>query len=191
MRDCQRFRNGLLTLFGAWALFMVATTVNAAGFYVRSADTELQDELYRFSAHIDYHFSEDALNALASGIPLSVKIEVEINKHRSYWLDETIASLIQHYQIRYQPLSQLYLIKNINSGALESYAQLADVIGALGTVTRLPLFDKKLLRENAKYTGRVRVFLDTDELPIPLRVMGYVMPGWRMSSEWYVWPIQE
>lgn len=191
MPGCQKTSEVVRSLLCGLGLLLLASTANAAGFYIRSAGTELQNEIYRFNASVDYHFSSEALNALNSGIPLAIKVEVEINKHRSYWLDETVASLTQFYQIRYQPVSQLYLIKNVNSGAVESYTQFADVLTALGAIGAVPLFDKKLLRQGAQYTGRVRAFLDTDELPIPLRVMGYVWPSWHMNSEWYVWPIQD
>lgn len=191
MRACKRVRkcctalglSGLLAWTGlgeAWA----------AGVFVRRADTVLADKVYRLDATIDYRLSEEVLQALHNGVPLNIRLDIEVDRSRDYWLSETVAALQQRYELAYYPLADQYLVRNINSGARYSFATLEDALAQLGEVNDFPLLDKKFLRRSDVYTGRLRAQLDIDDLPTPLRLWAYVSAGWRLSSEWYPWPIQ-
>src|SRR5215467_830927 len=46
-------------------------------FAVREARTELQDGVYYLDARIEYRLSSDARRALQSGVPLTIRVEVE------------------------------------------------------------------------------------------------------------------
>ena len=46
-----------------------------------------------------------------------------------------------------------------------------------------------LLDDDELYIVRMRVYLDFDELPLPLRIRAYSTSAWRPDSGWKVWPL--
>src|SRR6185503_5522411 len=71
------------------------------GFVIRTAYTELVNGIYYLNADIGLNLSDDAVNALENGLPLTVELQIEIIKHRSWWLNKQAAYLEQRYQISY------------------------------------------------------------------------------------------
>lgn len=165
-------------------------SASAAEFTVKSAETFLADKVYYLNANIDYRFSEAALEALQNGVPLVVLLDIEINRRRDYLWNENIASLRQRYQLAYEALTGRYVLTNLNSGADTYYPTRGAAITALGEVERVPLLDAGLIDTRERYNVGLRASLDLDALPVPMRVMGYFSSDWRLSSEWYTWPLR-
>lgn len=170
------------------ALWMDAAV--AASIKVKNAETLLADKVYHLNADVDYQFSGAALEALQSGVPLVVVLEIEINRQRDYLWSENIASLRQRYQLMYEALTGRYVVTNLNSGADAYYPTRAAAIAALGDVDHVPLLDAGLIDDRQRYMVALHVSLDLDALPVPMRVMGYFSSDWRLSSEWYTWPLR-
>jgi hypothetical protein len=68
-------------------------------FEVRSAATLLRDGVYFLNARIDYRLSSEAREALDSGVPLRIRLDVEFLNKRRFWFDNEDASLRQLYQL--------------------------------------------------------------------------------------------
>ena len=69
-------------------------------------------------------------------------------------------------------------------------ADLAPGNAFIGTIVDLPLLDRELLADDETYQARMRVELDIEELPLPLRLLSYFTDEWRLRSEWYTWSLQ-
>jgi hypothetical protein len=159
------------------------------GFVVKTASTELHEGVYRLNAKVDYGLSKAALDALDSGVPLVVEMEIEIFRPRKWIWNETVAKLNQRYSITYHALSKQYIITNLNNKVQQSFFNRNSALAAMGQVTGLPLLDKRLLDNGQKYQARVRTSLLINELPTPMRPWAYISGDWRLVSEWFIWPI--
>jgi hypothetical protein len=159
-------------------------------FVVRNASTVLIDKVYHLNAKVDYRFSAEALDALNNGVPLVVELTIEIERKRDYVWDETVASLLQRYQLSYEALTRRYVVTNINSGADNYYPDSGSAIAAMGEVVNLPILDADLLNPDEQYSVRMQASLDLEALPVPIRVISYFSSNWRISSEWFSWPLQ-
>lgn len=179
-----------MVVLAAGALPALWSPPAAADFTVRGAEIVLTDKVYYLDAHIEYAFSDAALEALQNGVPLVVALEIEINRERDYLWSENIASLRQRYQLAYEALTGRYVVTNLNSGADTYFPTRAAAVAALGDIDRLPLLDAGLIDEHEHYTVALHVSLDLDALPVPMRVMGYFSSDWRLASEWYTWPLR-
>ena len=93
-------------------------------FEIRSAMVELLDGVYFLNAVIAYRLSTEARDALHSGVPLGIRLDVEIIHPRRWWFDNENAALRQSYQLEYHALSERYIVLNVNSGDQESFASL-------------------------------------------------------------------
>lgn len=180
---------GLLAVGCAGAARAAEGTKPLEHFVVEHAGTHLAEEVYVLNARISYRLNPDMLEALESGVPLTVRLDVEIARPRQWLWDETFTTLLQRYQVQYHALTQQYMVKNLNSGIQYGFPTRQGSLEALGEISDLPLLDKRLLDPGAHYMARLRAGLDVESLPGPLRLLAYVSPQWRVQSEWYTWPL--
>lgn len=165
------------------------TSVYAKGFRILAAETKLKNQVFQLEANMDLAFSADALEALRSGVPLIVLIEIEVLKDRNWWWDKTVAKLEQGYLLLYHALSEKYIIHNLNSGAQQNYTGLNAALYSLSNLRDFPLIDKNLLDEDDDYYVRLRTFLDIESLPAPMRPIAYISSQWQLESDWFSWPL--
>ncbi len=159
-------------------------------FSIRNIEAEWQDNVYLISADIDAPLSSQVVEALHKGVVLTIVINIELTRRRKYWLNEDVAILEQRYQLRYYALTDHYVLTNLNSGVQNSFSSLQTVLGELESINNLPILDRKLLSASERYLTRMRVRLDLEALPAPLRVLVYFRSSWHLESEWYEWKLK-
>ncbi len=160
-------------------------------FEVRSGETFLEDGVYYVSARLNYELSDEALEALNSGVALTLELHIELTRTRRFWADPEIASLVQSYELQYHALSDRYIVTNLNSGGQNTFATLFSALSTMGRVEDLPLIDAALLDPDATYNVRIRAVLDQDRLPGPLRLFALWQDGFKLESDWYGWSLSE
>lgn len=184
-------RLGLLALLMSAALAAgaedEADAQEAAGFRIERVSVVLRDEVYYLNAGIQFVPGAPVLDALERGVPLPVLLEVEILRERSYLWNETITTLEQRYEVDYHELTRQYTVRNLNIDTQFAYPTREAALSALGRIVDLPLIDANLLDPEASYIGRVRASMDTNALPVPLRLRALVSSEWRLSSGWHEW----
>lgn len=174
----------------ALACFAGAAGADApGGFVIRTAYTELEGGVYYLNADVDLSLSDDAVNALENGLPLTVNLQIEIIKHRSFWWNSKVADLTQSYQISFHALTRRFIITNLNSGDQQSFANYRDAITNLGQVSDLPIIDAKLIDPDTRYNVRMRAVLDVKSMPGPLQLIASLFKSWDLSSDWYQWEL--
>ncbi|MCP5157978.1 MAG: DUF4390 domain-containing protein [Gammaproteobacteria bacterium] len=188
---------GLLTqrywrITSGWlALLLVLSSASsaawAAGFDIVSASTQLEGEVYRLNAQIEYRFSQAPLEALKNGVPLTIELEMEVRRRRAWMWDETVYALAQRFRLEYHTLSRQYLVTNLNSGERRGFQSQSSALHVMGEISDFPFLDKGLLVPNQRYEGALRARLDVDALPTPLRLFAYISDDWRLVSEWHTW----
>lgn len=159
------------------------------GFAVLKAESQLVDGVVRLDAQFDLQFSDQLVEALQNGISLNLLIEIEISKQRSYLWSAEVARLEQRYQISYQPLTNYYVLNILNSELEFQFATFESLLAVITTLNGFPLLDQSLLEADADYFGEIRIAVDRNSFPVPLRLMSYVSGDWHLASDWYSWPL--
>lgn len=173
-------------------LWLPALAWAAAGeFEVRSAAARLVQGVYLVDARIDYELSDKALEALDSGVDLTIQLQIEVIRKRAFLPDALVAELRQDSTLTFEPLTQRYVVRNLNSGQKQSYATLFSALSNLGKITGLPVIDAALLDPDAQHRMRVRAVLDQNTLPGPLRLIAFWSSGFRLVSDWYGWTLRD
>jgi len=157
---------------------------------VRSAFVEPTDSVYQLNATIDLELPEGARRAIRDGVTLTLDVEIVVHRQRRYWLDETVATLEQHYELVYHALSERYLVRNLNSDEQASFATLDAALDSLRVLTNLPILDKALVIPSARHEVSVRATVDARTMPDALRFVLFWTDDWRQRSEWYTWSPQ-
>ena len=193
----------LKSLTGLLALAALGLLLPAAGalaqdeeveregyFEVRSASTTLADGVHRLDARLQLILSSEALAALSSGVPLTIELQTQVIRNRRLYLDSVDAEIAVRFELEYRPLSQRYLVRNLNSGEQESFATLYSALNNLGRIDSLPLIDDSLLTAARPYRIRVRALLQTQQYPAPLRLLFFWRSEWQLKSKWFEWPLE-
>ncbi len=159
-------------------------------FDVRSASSTLLDGVHTLDARLQLILSAEALEALNSGVPLTIELRVEVIRVRRFYLDDIEASLSFNYVLEYRPLSQRYLVRNVTSGDQETFATLYSALNNLGRIQELPIIDEVLLNPDSNYRMRLRALLSTQQYAAPLRFIFFWRDEWQLESEWFEWRLE-
>lgn len=179
----------LLTVIGL-AAAQDADVERAGYFEVRSATTEMIDGVLSLDARLQLVLSSEALEALDAGVPLTIELQLEMYRQRRFYLDALDVELAVRFELEYRPLSQRYIVRNLNSGNQESFATLYSALNTLGRIQELPIVDANLLRNDRDYRIRIRALLNTQQYPAPLRFVFFWRNEWQLKSEWFQWPLE-
>ena len=159
-------------------------------FEVRSASTEIANGVHTLDARLQLVLSSEALAALESGVTLTIELQMEVIRERRWLIDATEAELAVRYELEYRPLSQRYIVKNLNSGERDSFATLYSALNSLGRIQGLPVIDDALLEPGRDYRIRLRAMLNTQQYPATLRLLFFWRGQWQLQSEWFEWSLE-
>lgn len=163
---------------------------DAGHFEVRAANVQLDGGVYYLNARIEYRLSSEARDALQSGVPLRLRLDVQLITNRRFWFDAEDAELRQLYELEYHALSERYIVENLNSGDQASFGSLFAALDSLGRVEHLPVIDAALLDHGREYDIRLRAALDVEKLPGPLRLLAFWRHDYSLASDWFKWRLQ-
>lgn len=184
---------GLVVTAGLFALAPVQgqQLPERQGFFdIRSATTTKNEGVYELEARLQLILSDEALDALESGVPLSIELDFEVIRVRGFWIDSQDAELTFKYELEYRPLSQRYIVRNLNSGNQDSFATLYSALNNLGRIQGLPVIDEAVLDPDSRYRLRLRARLSTREYPAALRLLFFWQSQWQLESDWYEWTLE-
>jgi len=126
-------------------------------------------------------FTPEMVEALKSGIEISFRITIEVERVRRNWFDQMVGNLRYTQSIRYDVLSRVYRLQH---GAIAEV--LPDIRSALGRMTRfevaVPLSSD--VERGKHYRARVRARLDSVGLTEPLRSIVFFSSLWDVETEW-------
>ena len=159
-------------------------------FEVRSATTRLTGGVHMLDARLQLVLSSEALHALNSGVPLTIELQMQVIRVRRFYVDSIDAELAVRFELEYRPLSQRYIVRNLNSGDQDSFATLYSALNNLGRIQGLPVIDESLLIADREYRARLRALLATEQYSAPLRLLFFWRDEWQLTSEWYEWMLE-
>lgn len=159
-------------------------------FEVRSASTTFTNGVYMLDARLQLLLSSEALDALNSGVPLTIELQMQVIRVRRLYLDAVDAELEVRFELEFRPLSQRYIVRNLNSGEQASFATLYSALNNLGRITALPVIDDALLEPDKDYRIRIRAMLQTQQYPAPLRLLFFWRSEWHLQSDWFEWTLE-
>lgn len=171
--------------------FLCFSPVQASEFAARikRAEFEKYQEQYRLNADIDCRLSPTATEAIQSSIPLSWRLQVKIRKAGHFWNSEIFAGEYI-FKIRYHALLDSYSVSNLETNTVRHFISLSAALDALSKIRDLPVIKTPLLKKHGTYTAGIRLQLDKESLPLPLRPVAYLYSDWDLSSDWYLWNLQ-
>ncbi len=178
-------------LIGA-ALVVFSGVVRGAdpAFEFERVEVAMRDENVLVDADVRYELSETALEALEHGVPLTFELHVQLRRDSAWiWHSDVVENRLRSV-LRFHPLSGLFDLHDLQTGAHQSFATRAAALRALGRIASFPVTHIDQLTPGEQYRLRMKTFLDVDALPLPLRPKAYMSRAWDLESEVWEWRLQ-
>jgi hypothetical protein len=190
-----RNRLRLLRLCGGLLLCFLATMAVAADakvshLLIRSAQVELDEDVYELDTQLELRLPPAALKAIDGGLPLRLTYQIEVSRVRRYMPDAGVASIEQEFELNYHALSQRYLVRNLNTGEQQDFGTLDAALARITDVRGLPIIDTTLLPAGPTYEGRVRAVLDMASAADAFGWLLFWTDDWSAASDWYSWTLR-
>jgi len=158
-------------------------------FEVRSADLDLKDGVYHLNARMALPVGDAVRQGLAEGVPLTIELDLDIERVRQLLPNSRVAELTQRYRLQYNAVSARYILRNDNSGQQQSLGTLDAALDTLSEIRSLPVLDKSLIALDRRYEANVRAKVDYGSVPFSMRVLMFWVADWHRESDWYTWTL--
>ncbi len=155
----------------------------------RQAALELNDGALTLKSRYAIELNPTLLDALDQGVALTFRLEFELTKPRMYaywrqlsdWFDPTAS---QSWRLSWHPLTRQY---RVSTGTLfQSYTRLEDALALIGASRSWRVLGRDQVGHSraGDFAGRLRLYLDTTQLPRPFQLNILKSSDWTLDSGW-------
>jgi hypothetical protein len=135
------------------------------------------------SAEFSLSLTNTLRDAVNRGLALFFVTEVEVQRRRWYWLDETVIRTELEWRLSYHALTRQFRVAT-QGGQSESFGSLEEALAAMSRVDRWAIAPASRLSPDEAYEIWIRMKLDTSRLPKPFQMTAMTDRDWNPQSEW-------
>lgn len=170
---------------------IAAPCVLAEGIVISQASSRLVEDVYQLDAKLEFNFDPEMIDALEHGVSISIDINILIKRERDWLWDPKIKEDTLSLRLEQYPLSNRYLVTNINSDSTRQFQTLDEALDFLGTINNYFLVSQSVLSKDETYVCMLKAELNTETLPPAIRPIAAVSKKWQLESPWYEWQINK
>jgi len=171
-------------LLGCW-LVVAGSALASDKSAVKQAAIQATPQGYVLDADVNIVLNSTLEDALIKGINLPFLLELEITRPRNWWLDEDIAEPVRKMRIYYHLLLRRYVVES--GYTTRTAATLGEALALLGQVEDWQVLERGALKTGRRYDARLRLSLDTAQLPKPLSIRAVTSDKWELATPWHGW----
>lgn len=176
-------------IFGLWLLLLScwAGLATARDIKVEAVSSRIDDGHFVLDAQLDVHLTDNTREALENGVTLEFELDTRLLRPRRFWWDGELLTATRRFLLSRHALADGYLLSEQGSERQQTFKALDDALRGLGAIVGFDAGRVATAVRGKHFRGRLRMRLDIEALPAPLRPIAYVSPSWRVSSGWYEW----
>ena len=134
---------------------------------------------------LDNAFTDEIIQAVASGVKISFSLPVRVYKKRRFWPDKKVAGFSLSHAIKYDALKKEYQItrswKPDKSLTVKSFNE---AVAAMNIVDGVNLASLNRLEKGQFYSVRAKAKLDKLSLPYYLKYFLFFISFWEFETDW-------
>lgn len=185
---CNVFSRALIILF----CLLAAVSPAQAGkpeesITIQSAQLRPSGENWVLNAEVSVQLNKTQEEALKKGVTLHFVTDFELERVRSWWLNESLIEANRIGRLNYSPLTRRYQIETIEG--YKAYDTLPEALAGLGHMEGWVIAPKKALRTGERYLAAVRMRLDLGLLSKPLQINALATGKWDVEGDWHEWEV--
>ncbi len=156
---------------------------------IRSAYAVPSHGVIMLSARVAYPGSDLLSASLKDGVTLSFDLECIVTRHRRFWFDAEAVDLVRHRELTYHVVTDRYLLRDVDSGAQESFPTLEAALASVGAVEEWPIVVDSQLHGDGQWQIALRAGVRRGHMPDALRALMFWSNAWHRTSDWYTWTL--
>ena len=169
---------------GVAVVCLVSTPAWSRSLAISRLATSQIHQVYYLRVGMRVRLSSSAQHALASGIPLLLKLRIRVVRRNPWFWQGPLATLTERFSIQDHVLTGQIVLRDLNSGSQTYFRNVHTALRALDSVQQIPVIDRSLLRPKRHYRIRVKAILDIEDIPSNIRWVAWIWCDWRTSSPW-------
>ena len=160
----------------------VGRAAHAADPHVMRIDPVVRDGKLEIDADVQFELNDQLRDAAQRGVPLYFTADVVITRARWWWLDRTEVETSITWRIVYNALTRQW-----RAGAEELSLPVSSLDEAMEMVRNIrhwQVIGTDKLDPDVRYSGQLRVRLDTSMLARPFQVNAFNSSSWSPATPW-------
>ena len=178
-----------------WLLALVAGlgAWHAAAAETRVIDVhaEVRENAVFLDADLEIHLGTEVIEALRNSIALHLLVEAELIAPREWLWDRRLLGDTRALRLEYHALSRTWMVTDLTARETHTFSKLAGAVESLSRIRAWRLGSPEALADESRVLGKLRVRLDVNKLPLPLRVPALLRDDWDLGSDWFLWGLTE
>lgn len=154
---------------------------------IRSAQLQQSGENWVLNAEASVKLNKTQEEALKKGVTLHFVTDFELERVRSWWLNEDVVEANRIGRLNYSPLTRRYQIETIEG--YKAYDTLPEALAGLGQIEAWVIAPKKALKQGERYQAAMRMRLDLGLLSKPLQINALATGKWDVEGDWHEWEV--
>jgi hypothetical protein len=138
--------------------------------------------------HIDLQggFQQEILEAIATGIPITVTYHMRLYRKRGLWFDEEVLSKTIKHIVKYDALKKQYRVSEINGlfSSIRVTKHEPTMVRWMSAIEEQPLIPFHLLQPGEEYYVKAMADLKAVKSPFPLSHMPFLASLWDTGTPW-------
>ncbi len=149
-----------------------------------------RDGRIHINAQASFTFPPAVATALNKEEELVFVTEIQVLREREFLPADGVIDLSINRRLAFHALTRKYIVDDLTFSRHAVFDSLDEALEELGRYRDLAVVDKMLAVGSGATHMRMRLRLSRRHLPPLLRARSLVSPDWwRMSSDWYRWPL--
>jgi Domain of unknown function (DUF4390) len=138
--------------------------------------------------HLQGGFHPELLEAIESGIPITVTFYMKLYRKRGLWFDEEVLSKTIKHMVKYETLKKQYRISEINGlfSSIKVTKHEPTMVRWMSEIEGQPLIPFHLLQPGEEYYVKAMADLQAVKSPFPLSHILFLASLWDMGTPWTV-----
>jgi hypothetical protein len=136
--------------------------------------------------HLQGGFHQELLEAIASGIPITVTFYMRLYRKRGLWFDEEVLAKTVKHTVRYETLKKQYRISEINGlfSSIKVTTHEPTMVRWMSVIEGQPLIPFHLLQSGEEYYVKAMADLKAMQSPFPLSHIPFLASLWDTGTPW-------
>lgn len=147
-----------------------------------------KDDTYKIGIESVIQMSPDQVTVLENGIPMTFSYTFVVQEKLGFiwWQADDNALSHYNYTISYNALTQQYVVNTHRNQRYQNFPTLSLALSYIAEPKNVVLKVNNR-HQNREYRAGVRLKLDINELPTPLRIPAYLSKDWNLDTGWKYW----
>lgn len=184
-----RAAGSALALFLLMLLLLFATQAMASSATIKRAHAEVREGVVYLDVDLKLVLDKEMIDAMQNAIPINLSMIARIESPREGWFSHIVAEDHRRYRLEFHALSKTWLVTDPLEHEARSFSTLEGALHSLERIRAWPITTAKRLRTKGALVGRVRMVLDINKLPLPLRLPALFDSRWSLNSNWFSWKV--